>query len=65
MEKRNYFQCGYDFIKVMQVINSCTTKKQIETAVKMADLFATKHAQSDDKIRLLNRFIQKHSYECR
>jgi hypothetical protein len=65
MEKRNYFTRCYDFIKVMEVIRSCTTKKHIETAVKMADLFANKYPKDEDKISLINQLIQTFSYECR
>jgi len=65
MEKINYFTRCYDFIKVMEVIRSCTTKKHIETAVKMADLFEKKYPKDDDKISLLNQSIQTFSYECR
>lgn len=65
MEKINYFTKCYDFIKTMEVIKSCTTKKQIETAVKMVDLFAAKYEDDEFKIKLLNQSIQTFSYECR
>ena len=65
MEKKNSFTKCIDFIKVMQVIKSCTTKKHIETAVKMVDLFAAKYEDDEFKIKLLNQSIQTFSYECR